>query len=125
MGKKNKGTKQQIEIIGSDAPVKRVIACAGSGKTWVLTNSIASILDDEKCSPGDILALTFTKNAAENMRTRIGERLKDAENINSMDIYTFNSFGNDIIYRTVLSLDLGRISGLFQAANPGRYSMRY
>lgn len=116
MDQKNKGTKQQIEIIGSDAPVKRVIACAGSGKTWVLTNSIAAILEDKKCGPGDILALTFTKNAAENMRTRIGERLKDPDNINSMDIYTFNSFGNDIIYENSFELGLGKDFGLISSS---------
>ena len=104
----NNGTKQQTEIIKSKAPVKRVIACAGSGKTWVLTNSIASILEEKKCGPDEILAVTFTKNAAENMRMRIGERLKGLEDISSMDIYTFNSFGNDIIYDNSFELGLGK-----------------
>lgn len=104
----NNGTKQQIEIIKSEAPVKRVIACAGSGKTWVLTNSIASILEEKKCGPDEILAVTFTRNAAENMRMRIGERLKGPEDISSMDIHTFNSFGNDIIYDNSFELGLGK-----------------
>ena len=104
----NNGTKQQTDIIKSEAPVKRVIACAGSGKTWVLTNSIASILEEKKCGPDEILAVTFTKNAAENMRTRIGERLKGPEDISSMDIHTFNSFGNNIIYDNSFELGLGK-----------------
>ena len=108
MVNKNTGTKQQIEIINSDAPIKRVIACAGSGKTWVLTNSIASILEEKKCGPDKILAVTFTRNAAENMRKRIGERLNGLEDISSMDIHTFNSFGNDIIYDNSFELGLGK-----------------
>ena len=46
MDQEIKGTRQQMEIIKSDEPVKRVIACAGSGKTWVLTGSIVKILKD-------------------------------------------------------------------------------
>jgi len=105
---RNTGTKQQTEIIKSEAPVKRVIACAGSGKTWVLTNSIAAILNGKKCTPDEILAVTFTRNAAENMRLRIGERLKGLEDISNMDIHTFNSFGNDIIYDNSFELGLGK-----------------
>ncbi|MCK5567001.1 MAG: UvrD-helicase domain-containing protein, partial [Actinomycetia bacterium] len=105
---RNTGTKQQTEIIKSEAPVKRVIACAGSGKTWVLTNSIAAILNEKKCTPDKILAVTFTRNAAENMRLRIGERLKGLEDISNMDIHTFNSFGNDIIYDNSFELGLGK-----------------
>jgi DNA helicase II / ATP-dependent DNA helicase PcrA len=105
---KNIGTKQQNEIIKSKAPVKRIIACAGSGKTWVLTNSIAAILEEKKCNPDEILAVTFTKNAAENMRIRIDKRLKGLKDISSMDIHTFNSFGNDIVYENSFELGLGK-----------------
>jgi DNA helicase II / ATP-dependent DNA helicase PcrA len=99
-------TRQQIEVIESDAPLKRVIACAGSGKTWVLTRSIIRALESGWCRPEEILALTFTINAAENMRQRIrrltGERGLD------LDMHTFNSFGNEIIYQNSFELGLGK-----------------
>ncbi len=108
MEKKIKGTTQQIEVLESDAPVKRVIACAGSGKTWVLTGSIVNILKSGNVSPGEVLALTFTKNAAENMRNRVIQSLGDINRQLYPDIYTFNSFGNEIIYENSFELGLGK-----------------
>lgn len=101
-----KGTEQQIKVLKSYAPVKRVIACAGSGKTWVLTRSIVNAINDGNCRPDEILALTFTVNAAENMRSRIRELLGDS-NLD-LDIYTFNSFGNEVIYQNSFELGLGK-----------------
>ncbi len=108
MEKKIKGTAQQIEVLESDTPVKRVIACAGSGKTWVLTGSIVNILKSGRISPDEVLALTFTKNAAENMRKRVMQSLGDINISLYPDIYTFNSFGNEIIYENSFELGLGK-----------------
>ena len=54
-----------------------VTACAGSGKTWLLTSRILRIiLNDSKCEKlHRILAITFTKNAAAEIQTRVRERL--------------------------------------------------
>jgi len=101
-----KATRQQIEVIESDAPLKRVIACAGSGKTWVLTRSIIRALESGWCRPEEILALTFTINAAENMRQRV-RRLTGKKDLD-LDMYTFNSFGNEIIYQNSFELGLGK-----------------
>ncbi len=99
-------TRQQTDVIESKAPLKRVIACAGSGKTWVLTQSIVRALEEGWCRPDEILALTFTINAAENMRRRIGKLLGSSDL--DLDIYTFNSFGNEIIYQNSYELGLGK-----------------
>ncbi|MGA1636026.1 MAG: UvrD-helicase domain-containing protein [Burkholderiaceae bacterium] len=57
-------------------PMRSVVveACAGSGKTWLLTARVVRALL-EGASPGGILALTFTDKAAAEMRSRIREAL--------------------------------------------------
>jgi ATP-dependent helicase/nuclease subunit A len=52
-----------------------VEACAGSGKTWLLVGRIVRALLDGS-APGEILAITFTRRAAQEMRTRLLDDLK-------------------------------------------------
>lgn len=66
-----------------------VLAGAGSGKTKVLTYRIAYILDSGLCSPWNILAITFTNKAANEMRKRISYIIGDASK--GMWILTFHS----------------------------------
>ncbi|MBD3892944.1 UvrD-helicase domain-containing protein [Hydrogenophaga sp.] len=52
-----------------------VQACAGAGKTWMLVSRILRALLDG-CAPQDILAITFTKKAAGEMRARLNQELR-------------------------------------------------
>ena len=70
-------SEQKAAVSCVDGPVL-IVAGAGSGKTRVLTSRIAYILEQQDLDPSRILALTFTKKAASEMKERIalmvGER---------------------------------------------------
>lgn len=80
---------QKEAVMATDGPVM-VMAGAGSGKTRVLTNRIAYLLETKPIPPSAILAVTFTNKAAKEMKERI-ERLIDI-NTRYMWISTFHSF---------------------------------
>ena len=63
-------SEQKAAVSCVDGPVL-IVAGAGSGKTRVLTSRIAYILAEKDCDPASILALTFTKKAASEMKERI------------------------------------------------------
>ena len=55
-----------------------VEACAGAGKTWMLVSRmIRALLEDDSPQPHEILAITFTKKAAGEMRQRLQEWLAE------------------------------------------------
>lgn len=82
---------QQTTVVNSTADNILVVAGAGSGKTLVLTERIKHLLR-EGVAPHNIVAITFTNMAAEEMR----ERLRDVPNIGDAFIGTIHSFANRI-----------------------------
>lgn len=63
--------KEQTEAVISKNNRLLVLAGAGSGKTQTLLNKILHLIEAEKVSPSEILAITFTKNAANEMIDRL------------------------------------------------------
>jgi len=80
--------EQQKAVLHVDGPLL-ILAGAGSGKTRVLTNRIARLISECNVSPWNILAITFTNKAADEMR----ERIDDLVGLGSESIWvaTFHS----------------------------------
>ena len=79
---------QKRAVKQTEGPVL-IIAGAGSGKTRVLTNRIAYLIDECGISPYNILAITFTNKAAHEMRERV-DKIAGSEG-GSVWVSTFHS----------------------------------
>ena len=90
----NKAQQEAVDTI--DGPIM-VIAGPGSGKTELLAVRTANILQKEQINPQNILILTFTDSATQNMRERLVNLI--GETAYKVAIYTFHSFSSDIINR--------------------------
>ena len=80
--------KQYEAVTNVDGPCL-VIAGAGSGKTKVLTHKIAYLISEKDVKPWNILAITFTNKAANEMKTRVEALVGDIAK--DMWIGTFHS----------------------------------
>lgn len=89
-------SKQQEAVLHTEGPLL-ILAGAGTGKTRVLTTRLAYILDQGLCGFQNILAVTFTNKAANEMRERVQSLL--GQNIDGMWLGTFHSLSMRILRR--------------------------
>ena len=93
--------KQKEAILTTDGPLL-ILAGAGSGKTTVVVNKIAYILEQGLCPPYRILAITFTNKAAQELNTRVEAIL--GEESDGIWIGTFHSICMKILRRYIVKL---------------------
>jgi len=84
---------RQLEAIKHTGGPQLILAGAGTGKTTTITAKIAYMVEKENIDPSHILALTFSKEAARNMREKVEELLQGKE----IHVQTFHSFCAELI----------------------------
>ena len=98
-------TRQKAAVEHGDGPLL-VLAGAGSGKTRVITYRIAHLINKRKIKPENILGVTFTNKAANEMRQRLAKLIgKKAE---SVTLSTFHSLGLKILRQHIHHLKYRR-----------------
>ena len=85
---KNLNKKQKEAVLNTDGVIL-IVAGPGSGKTMILTTKIAYLICEKGINPNNILALTFTNKAANEMKTRINNYTDI--NLDNLYIGTFHS----------------------------------
>src|SRR5438874_6405291 len=98
-------TSAQAEAIASvDRPLQ-IIACAGSGKTQVISQRIAAILARPDVEPRNVIAFTFTDKAAAELKERIlslvEEELGEITGLAEMYVGTMHGYALDLLQRLV------------------------
>jgi superfamily I DNA/RNA helicase len=124
--------KQRQAVEHSGGPLL-VLAGPGTGKTGVLVARIEHLVANRGVSPARILALTFSRRAAEEMHSRVKDRVPEAAFI---EMRTFHSFALSVVRRYAAVLGLRRapeiiptgeqwalVSDLLQDEDPARWGL--
>ena len=111
MAELNPPQTQAVET--TEGPVL-VLAGAGTGKTRVLTTRLAHILQTNRAFPGEILAVTFTNKAAQEMRTRVSTLMNGAP-VEGWWLGTFHALAARMLRRHA---DLVGLSSNFTILDP-------
>src|ERR1043165_5572785 len=98
--------QQREAVLAADGPIL-ILAGAGSGKTRVIAHRIAYLIAERGVWPRNILAVTFTNKAAEEMRKRVGKILEGLELGSVPLISTFHSLCVRILPRDIEALNAG------------------
>ena len=106
--------KQYEAVVNTEGPCL-VIAGAGSGKTKVLTHKIAYLIGDKDVKPWNILAITFTNKAANEMKERVEKLVGDVSK--DMWIGTFHSICVKILRRQIERIGFDSSFVIFDASD--------
>lgn len=103
--------QQQQAVTTIDTPCL-VLAGAGSGKTRVIINKIAYLIEHCHYLPNTIAAVTFTNKAAREMRERVAQSI-GSQKSKGLTVCTFHTLGFDLIKREHQALGLKSSITLF------------
>jgi len=92
-----------------------ILAGAGSGKTRVITSRIAYLVGDGHAEPHEVLAVTFTNKAAEEMRARVEALL--GSDCSGMWVSTFHSLCARLLRREAPAIGLSRDFVIYDTAD--------
>lgn len=98
----NLNNVQKEAVLHTEGPLL-ILAGAGTGKTRVLTTRLAYILESNLCGPQNVLAVTFTNKAAQEMRERVQNLL--GYSVDGMWLGTFHSICVRILRRHAEKID--------------------
>ena len=92
-----------------------ILAGAGSGKTRVITSRIAYLVGDGHAQPNEVLAVTFTNKAAEEMRARVESLL--GSDLTGMWVSTFHALCERLLRREAPAIGLSRDFVIYDSAD--------
>ncbi|NLN14207.1 MAG: DNA helicase PcrA, partial [Tissierellia bacterium] len=102
--------RQKEAVLHTGGPLL-IMAGAGSGKTRVVTHKIAYLIEELGVFPGNILAITFTNKAANEMKERVSKLLNT--DVESMWIGTFHSICVRILRRDIDKIGYDRSFSIY------------
>jgi DNA helicase II / ATP-dependent DNA helicase PcrA len=106
-------TRQRKAVTHGEGPLL-IVAGAGTGKTTVITRRIAWLIAEKKATPSEILALTFTDRAADEMVERVDRLVPYGHN--DADIGTFHAFGDRLLREHAMEAGLSDRSTVLSRA---------
>jgi len=109
----NLNPEQNAAILHHDGPLL-VLAGAGSGKTRVITHKIAHLISSVGINPKQIVAVTFTNKAAQEMKARVNSLFSDKKN-KGLQISTFHQLGLRLLQREHIHCGLRPKFSIFDA----------
>lgn len=106
---------QREAVEQTEGPIL-ILAGAGSGKTRVLTTRIGYLMKEKKVKAENILAITFTNKAANEMRERVDETLNDKDT-SAMWITTFHSCCVRILRKSINKIGYNRSFVIYDSSD--------